>query len=852
MLAACASSSVTTGQSPAPDGGDAAAQATKTDSAFTKALKSSVAHEGLFTIYQDSVTGKTHLAIQPDQLDREFIYFTYTENGVVWAGQFRGRFRDNKVFTIRKRFERIEFVTLNDNYYFDPDNALVRAETANISEAVMASEKIVGIQDSTGTILIDGDGLFLTEFLSRVKAPSPAGARPGAFFTLGSLSKDKTRIDAIRNYPKNTDVVVSYVYDNMNARNGGGPDVTDARFVTITVQHSLIEMPENDFQPRFDDARIGYFTQQVTDLTSISATPYRDMINRWSLVKQDPNAAISEPVEPITWWIENTTPVELRPTIREAALAWNLAFEAAGFRNAVVVMEQPDDADWDAGDVRYNVLRWTSSPNPPFGGYGPSFVNPRTGQIIGADIMLEFSFVTNRVFQDRVFETAALGLPDSTSGLLAGFDGADPHVCSLGMHLHNNTLFGLHALRAFGVEDYEVDAYLRQALHFLVLHEIGHTLGLNHNMKASQLHTLEEINDAELTAALGLTGSIMDYPAVNVAPRGTMQGQYYSTRPGPYDLWAIEFGYSPEVAGMEAEEARLESILSRSTDPQLFFGNDADDMRAPGKAIDPRVMINDMSRDAISYSAQRVGLANDVMAEIGTKFAEPGQSYQEMRNAYFTLTGQQAWALWTISRYIGGLYVDRAVVGQPGATQPFMPVAAADQRRAMEALAVHAFAPDAWDAPADLYRHLQTQRRGFNFFVTTEDPKIHARVLGIQQATLAHLLHPRVLARITDTELYGNGYPLATYMVDLNRAIFSADASGTVNTFRQNLQAAYTNRLIAILGQDSNYSYPARSMAYRNLMAIKQLAEGNEAGDALTRAHRAYLVHIIDEGTDEY
>ena len=852
LVAACASSA-TGGQTPDPEKGDKdeVSQAVKLDSAFTKAVKSSTSYDGLFTVYQDTVTGKTHLAIRPDQLDKEFIYFTYTENGIARVRQFRGRFRDNKVFTIRRRFERIEFVTLNDNFYFDPDNALARAEMANISQAVMASEKIVGVQDSTGVILIESDGLFLTETLARVKPISPPSTRPSTSFTLGNLSKDKTHIRAVRNYPLNTNIVVDYVYDNSSPVNSGGPDVTDARYVTITVQHSLIQMPENGFQPRFDDPRVGYFTEQVTDLTSTSATPYRDLVNRWHLVKKNPDAAMSEPVEPITWWIENTTPEELRPTIRDAALAWNYAFEAAGFRNAVVVKVQPDDADWDAGDIRYNVLRWTSSPRPRFGGYGPSFVNPRTGQIIGADIMLEFVYVTNRVFQDRVFETAALGLPDNT-GAFGGFSSEDPQACSLGLHLHNNTLFGLHALKAFGASDYEMDDYLSSSLYFLVLHEIGHTLGLNHNMKSSQLHTIEQINDVERTVAMGLYGSVMDYPAVNIAPRGTEQGQYFTTRPGPYDLWAIEFAYSPAVSDPLAEAERLETILSRSTDPVLFFGNDADDMRAPGKAIDPRVMINDMSRDAISYGIDRIELADDVMNGIRTKFAIPGQSYHEMRNAYFTLTGQQAWALWTISRFIGGVYIDRAMVGQTGATQPFTPVDAADQRRALQAIATYGFAPTAWSAPADLYRHLQTQRRGFAFFFGTEDPKIHGRILGIQQVTLMHLLHPTVLSRISDTELYGNGYPLAEYMVDLNRAIFSADARGSVNTFRQNLQLDYTNRLLAIMVRTSGYSYPAKSMALRNLNAIKALAAGNETGDVLSRAHRAHLVYIIEEGLDDY
>ncbi len=853
LLAACASSSTTVSQTPDPEteSDSEDSQAAKLDSAFTKAVKSSATYDGLFTMYQDTVTGKTHLAISPDQLDKEFIYFTYTENGVVVAGQFRGRFRDNKVFMIRRRFERVEFVTLNNRFYFDPDNALARAETANISQAVMASKKIVGVRDSTGVILIESDDLFLTEALARVKPVSRPGARPGTVFTLGSLSKDKTHIRAIKNYPLNTDIIVDYVYDNKSPINGGGPDVTDARYVTITVQHSLIEMPENGFQPRFDDPRVGYFTQQVTDLTSTSATPYRDMVNRWNLVKQNPDAALSDPVEPITFWIENTTPEELRPTIRDAALSWNYAFEAAGFSNAVVVKVQPDDADWDAGDIRYNVLRWTSSPRPPFGGYGPSFVNPRTGQIIGADIMLEFVYVTNRVFQERVFETAALGLPDST-GTFGEFSSEDPQVCSLGLHLHNNTLFGLHALKAFGASDYEMDEYLSSSLYFLVLHEIGHTLGLNHNMKSSNLHTISQINDADRTAAMGLYGSVMDYPAVNIAPRGTQQGQYFTTRPGPYDLWALEFAYSPAVSDPLAEAERLEAILGRSTDPMLYFGNDADDMRAPGKAIDPRVMINDMSSDAIAYGVNRIELANEVMNDVAAKFAIPGQSYQEMRNAYFTLTGQQAWALWTISRFIGGVYIDRAMVGQPGASQPFTPVDAADQRRALQALATHGFSPTAWTAPADLYLHLQSQRRGFGFFSTTEDPKIHGRVLGIQQVTLMHLLHPTVLSRISDTELYGNGYPLADYMVDLNRAIFSADARGSVNTFRQNLQLDYTNRLLAIMPRTSGYSYPAKSMALRNLNAIKALAEGNETGDVLTRAHRVHLVHIIEEWLDDY
>ena len=162
-------------------------------------------------------------------------------------------------------------------------------------------------------------------------------------------------------------------------------------------------MPDEDYEIRFDDQRVGYFLTQVDNLTDPGTTNYRDLVNRWKLIKKDPSLDISEPIKPITWWIENSTPMEWRETIKEAVLQWNVAFEKAGFKNAIEVKIQPDDADWDAGDIRYNVLRWTSSPNPPFGGYGPSMVNPKTGEIIAADVMLEFVFFTNRVFNDKLY-----------------------------------------------------------------------------------------------------------------------------------------------------------------------------------------------------------------------------------------------------------------------------------------------------------------------------------------------------------------------------------------------------------------------------------------------------------------
>ncbi|MGB0838967.1 MAG: DUF5117 domain-containing protein, partial [Chitinophagales bacterium] len=313
---------------------------------------------GLFTMYQDTTSGKAYLLVNADQLGKEYIHFNYVENGILEAGYFRGAYGDAKVLKINKYYNRIEIVEQNTDYYFDKDNALSRSAQANINTPILASEKIVGMNKAKNAFLIEADKVFLSEALQQIKySPSPNSKAKNPF-KIGSLSKDKTKYHSLKNYPANTDVVVEYVYENKSPTNYGYGTATDARFTTIKIQHSIIEMPDNDYKARKDDSRVGYFLTQTDDQLSASVTPYKDMIHRWHLVKKDPNAALSEPVEPITWWMENTTPEDLRPIIKAGVENWNIAFEAAGFKNAVVVKQQPDDADWDAGDIRYNVLRW--------------------------------------------------------------------------------------------------------------------------------------------------------------------------------------------------------------------------------------------------------------------------------------------------------------------------------------------------------------------------------------------------------------------------------------------------------------------------------------------------------------
>ena len=798
--------------------------------------------DGLFTLFRNPKNGETSLLVKRDQLGKEFVYFVHIANGVLDAGYFKGAYGPSFVFTIERRFDKLEFVRQNTNFYFDPDNAISRASAANISPSILAVEGIASEDTDSGDILIKADKLFLSEAFFQV-SPSPnPDADPRKDFSIGKLDTEKSQILNLRSYPMNTDVEVEYVFYNATPTVGGSDAVTDARSISVRALHSLIEVPENDYKPRFADPRIGSFNQQVTDLTSKESAPYRDVINRWHLVKKDPDADVSEPVEPITWWIENTTPVEWRQLIMDAALEWNKSFEKAGFRNAMVVKVQPDDADWDAGDIRYNVLRWTSSPNPPFGGYGPSFANPRTGQLLGADIMLEYSFLTRVTLMQKLIQGETIQPPVAVNAQFA------KHYCALGSTLALNGMFAELAADVAGMSTEIEQQFTRDDMYYLILHELGHTLGMNHNMKATQLLSPTELFDKAAVADGILAGSVMDYPAINFAPTEEEQTLFYSIAPGPYDDWYIEYAYSSGLDDADAEAKRLDAIAARSTEPQLAFGNDADTMGSPGQALDPRINIFDNSSDSIAYAVGQIDLFHATLNKMADWSPAAGKSYQEVLEGADIMLRLWGRSGAVVSRWIGGVYVDRAMVGQDGGDDPFRPVERSRQKQAMQVLSDKLFAPEAFQVTEGLWRKTAPERRGFNHMRSTEDPKIHDAVLANQKAVLDHLLNPVVLKRITDTELYGNEYSLSEVINDLSNAIFAADARDDVNSFRQNLQMEYVTRLAGMVTGEGRKAYhtPAQSLALYQLTEIQALLNKRRGGNTATRAHTRYLLLTIE------
>ena len=772
--------------------------------------------KGFFVSFRDPKTNDIYLKIKKDQLDEEFIYFSHVVNGVVAARRNKGSYLDNGVFRIEKDIENLRFIRVLTSYTFDEGTPLAKSKGTNMSDSTFKVLPIAGKNEDEDEFLVNISSLLLSEDLTIIK-PISSDDDYHSSFNWGQVSPTKSRVLGVYNYEKNTDFEVEHVIESAPSYKYDGEDVADPRNVSIQVRYSFIEMPDNNFEPRIEDQSIGYFSDRVTNLSSKDVTPYMDLIGKWDLQKKDPGKELSEPIKPIVFWIENTTPLELRDYIKQGVLAWNSAFEEAGFKNAIQVKVQPDDADWDAGDIRYNVLRWTSSPNPPFGGYGPSFTNPRTGEIIGADIMLEWVYLTNRLNVDGIFNGSQTG-----------------NECFSASMIQEGMMFA----DSLNINDPKI---IEQSIIRLTLHEVGHTLGLNHNFKGSFLHNTEDVHKPEITSKVGVTASVMEYPAINLAPLGYEQGDYYDIVPGPYDKWAIKFGYTPNLT----EEERKE-ILSESNKPEHMFANDSEDMRSAGYGIDPRAMINDLTNDPITYSVQRIELVNHAQNELPNKFSNKAESWEEYRNAHKIILREHQRALEVVSRYIGGVYVERSNPQDQNRKEPYTPTPSEEQRRAMSVLSQHAFSSEAFPINSSLLSKVQLERRMFDLRGEHEDPQMHKTILGIQNKVLDHILNAWTLSRITDTQLYGNDYSVYEVIDDLTEAIFIEDINSEVSSIRRNLQTSYVRRLIGILAADY-YDEFATAAAYSSLRDIEKLMK-KSSSHGPTKAHRKLISWIIDSG----
>ena len=721
--------------------------------------------EGLFDIYYETEEDTYYTIVNEEDLSKDFIYFYYIISGAQAGGASGGDMGDSSVLEFRKFKDDLALYKKNTIFNYDQSNNISKSTLTNILESFVGRFEVkINEEDK---YLINIDKLFLGEMLVGLTPPKEYAEYYSLI--LGRIDDKKTYISRVKNYPKNTSIEVTYGFFNPSPK-ASVDAVPDARYSSIVARHMFVEMPDSDYEPRVADQRIGYFSTKITDLSTYDYFKGKDLINRWRLIKKDPSAELSEPVNPIVFWVENSTPEEIKPFVVEAIELWNIAFEKAGFKNAVVAKIQPDDAEWDAGDVQYNVIRWASTPSPRYSGYGPSVANPRTGEMIAADIVQEF----------------------------------------------NSISYGYRLRKIWGYD--EENDPLRQWIVSLTLHEIGHTLGLRHNFKASWLYDATEIHDKSITGNNHI-GSVMDYDPINIAPEGVQQGNYFPTEPGPYDIWAITFGYTQEMS-----DADRQSLLAQSTKPEFIFGTDDDAMGSPGGNTDPRNKRYDMSSDPITYTVQRLQIIDNKINELPEIFNEPGSTYTELKATFDSLLRDKGRFAESIAIQIGGVYSNRLVVGQESGMTPFEVVPYKEQKRAMKALNEHLFSNDAFVFSPEILKLLQSEKRAASYGNSDDDPKIHDRVLRMQTSALSFILHPRVMKRLTNSSKYGNEYLPNEVLQDIFDGIFVARE--IPNTFKMNLQSAYVDGLINAMS-DERYDEISRSAIFNSLLKIRNYSNSS-------------------------
>lgn len=810
---------------------------------FDEVVKGFTVIEGFFTLYQKDEDAKVYMELKPDQFDKIFLCCITRQAG---DGRFfdAGAMLGDFPFVFKRVGKTVQFINKNVSFRADKDAPINRAIERGLSDSIMGSAKIESApHPERRSVLVDPSGFFLQdmEFVSYM-LNEYMKAEYG-------FDRDNSYFGVLKSFPQNTEVETILHFKTAKPR----PmfiTIPDNRSFLIRYHYSLASLPETDYKPRIADDRVGHFLTMYQDYTSmLRETPYNRYVTRWHLEKAEPKFELSPPKKPIVFWLENTIPAEYREAIKEGILLWNKAFERIGFKDAIVVQQQPDDADWDPADSRYNTIRWIVSPG---GGYavGPSRANPFTGQIYDADVRISADYV-RYIFGEYEELANPVAMWDSSASPL--HKDCSHGYCDYWVGMAQQAAFGWSLLTARGAVErgeINVEQYLHDALVELAAHEVGHTLGLRHNFKGSTALTNEQLQDVKLTAEEGISGSIMDYVPVNIAPEGKKQGQYYQTTLGPYDYWAIEYAYKPiDADSPDSEKAVLDKIASKVADPKLTYGTDEDAFWG-ARGIDPDCNRYDLGTDPIAYYRDQIAISKELWSKMEDKFEKKGERYQKLRRVFGYGLNPYYQASEYVTKYIGGIYHRRDHVGDPNGRIPFEVVSAERQREALEFLKKNIFGPDAFSFPPELLNKLAPERfwdfEGSIWSMWRLDYPIHSVILSIQTSPLNRLYDATLLNRMLDNQLrFQKGekpFTMAEMFEGIRGAIWSELNTQTdVNSFRRALQRAHLNKLIGLVVKPGGgVPEDASTLARADLIELKDKIDNalsNKKLDAYTQAH---------------